>query len=509
MICERTGEKTKQGKASGKIRFNSTKFAIGKTRYLVTADPRHEGYQPGERVALVAAYNALPFLPSDDASVFAETFIKEMYDWTLSMRGEKTAPKDLAIDRVISFHPDDDVSPAQALELAKEAVEDVIGPLDSRVSLFSVHTDKKHTHVHFEASVVNNKGQIFNKRADDLLWNKAMDRLEKKYNLTRVIDRGYEPGTTKPKKPLKKKPSKGALQRKKRTGEPTLIEQHQAILDRALERSEGCFLTFIKTLMTEGLWLVANISGEKERVRGVGFRYKGEYFTGSDLGRKYTWGQLSKQLNYDADTHNSLLLKMTKRYELIERQSCELDVKPVNYDINTLSSRSMNSVLYRAFKHKKFGSDIVYRWKKADSLAFRETTNAKGGRRLSTNCGLNRTVIRAMLQRVKELDRTKVRCKGSASFMEIVTEIGSEMGITVLDPDNKPIIKSVVQPKPKPEPEPESEWEQLTVIEQKRVLELMEIMQVPQEQALEIFLEAESKISYRTKEFDEFEKSII
>jgi hypothetical protein len=493
MICERTGEKTKRGKASGKISFKSIDFAVGKTRYLVTADPRHQGYLPGERVALVAAHNALPFLPGDNPEVFAEKFIKEMYNWTLSMRGEKPAPKDLAVDRVISFHPDDDISHAKAMALVKEAVEDVMGPLDSRVSLFSVHTNTKHMHVHFEVSVVNNKGQIFNKRTDDLLWNKSMDRLEDKYNLTRVLDRGYEAETGQPKRLLKKKPSKGALQRKKRTGEPTLIEQHQSVLDRALECSNGCFVTFIETLMTEGLWLVANISSEKSSVRGVGFRYKGEYFTGSDLGRKYTWSKLSRQLNYDADTHNALLLRMTNDFERIERKWCKLDAKPVNNDISSPSSRPKNSVLYRAFKHCQFGDDIVYRWKAAGSLAFREIKDEKG-LRLTTNCGLNRTVVRAMLQRIRELDRTEVRCNGSASFIEIVSDIAHEMKITVLDTDGNPIVKIKEAEKNvhQPEPEPKTAWEQLTVIEQKRVMELMEIMKVPQDKAIATFLKAKN-----------------
>lgn len=525
MICERTGEKTKNGKASGKISFQSTEFAIGKTRYLVTADPKHQGYQPGERVALVAAYNALPFLPGDNPGFFAENFIKEMYDWTLSMRTEKSAPKDLAVDRVISFHPDDNLSAEKALLIAQEAVEEVMGPLDSRVSLFSVHTDTKHTHVHFEASVVNNKGQIFNKRADDLLWNKAMDRLEKKYNLTRVIDRGYEPVTSNPKKPEKKKPSKGALQRKKRTGEPTLIEQHQAVLDRALERSNGCFLTFIETLIAEDVWLVANIRNTKAKVRGVGFRYKGEYFSGSDLGRKYTWKQLSEHLNYDAETHNALLLEIKERYESVETKSCEIDAKPASsYEATNIrlpSGTPRNSALYRVFKNKKVSNgDIVYRWKSVEREAFRETTTETGVCKLVTNSGLNRTVIKAMLQRMKELDRTEVSCNGSSQFMKIVAEVGKNMGITVFGPDNKPIIKvenikveekdvpepiSESEPTPIPEPkpeEPESAWEQLTVIEQKRVHELMKIMHLSHEKALDKFLKAKQRVLNRSEEYN-------
>ncbi|MEM5529726.1 relaxase/mobilization nuclease domain-containing protein [Gammaproteobacteria bacterium AS21] len=447
MICERQGEALKPSTHTGKITYSNQQYVIAKIKYLVSADPKHKHSALHERVALVEGINTLPFIGSEDPELFAEQFTNELYQFTDTYRANKRPPKEIVVDRVISFSPEDDVTPELALKIVREAVAKVMKPLDNRLGLFAVHTDKKHTHVHFLISTVSIDGRIFNPRDDDKAWNKEMNRLEIKHQLTQVGSRD---------KSAKKKPTNKALQKKKRTGELTYIEKHQQVIDLAIEKANSDFFLFLKLLAAGKMQPIANMKKIDSQVRGMSFFMNDELFAGGTLGTAFRWGNLKKKIGFDDQNpnHSATLFNLMKMYEQQSKLECSIsssdspiqeeelyenvqtlfDYKPEAFtDLPKPKLKSKKSVLYRAFTHEYIAGDIVYFWRPRKNEAFREVQDRNNAHRIITKNGLNKTVCEAMIERAKELGWRSITVTGSEKFKELIVKQAIKNGIEVRD----------------------------------------------------------------------------
>ena len=456
MICERQGETLKPNFHSGKISYLNQEYVIVKIKYLVSADSKNQSNKNAERVALVEGINTLPFLDTEDPEIFAEQFTKDLYEFTDTYRANKKPPKEVVVDRVISFSPEDNVTPELALEIAKESVAKVMKPVDGRLGLFVVHIDKKHTHVHFLLSTVSIDGKIFNPRDDDKAWNKQMDRLESKYQLTQVASRS---------KTVKKKSCNKALQKKKRTGELSQIEKHQQVIDLAIERANGDFALFLDLLAAAKMQPVANMKKADSEVRGMSFYMDDEMFAGGILNITYRWGNLKKKIGFDDQntSHSTALFDLMIRYEQQSKLECSVSSsdspaqqEDLYDDVQTLfdykpeatthlpkpKNQSKKSVLYRAFNHEFIADDIVYYWRSNKREAFREVTDSRGQHRIITKNGLNKTVCKAMVQRAKDLNWRAIRVKGSDKFKEQIVIEAMKHGIEVRDEEGMVLVAS-------------------------------------------------------------------
>ena len=86
---------------------------------------------------------------------------------------------------VISFHPDEDVPPELALQIAEEFVKELLH--DEHIYLIAVHTDTDHCHAHIVFDAVNFKsGKVFHSPRYDWLARiqPITDGLCKKYHLS-------------------------------------------------------------------------------------------------------------------------------------------------------------------------------------------------------------------------------------------------------------------------------------------------------------------------------------
>jgi len=455
MICERQGETLKPGVHSGKIAYSNQKYVIAKIKYLISVNPKHKNSQLNERVALVEGLNTLPVFEGEDPDLFAEQLTQELYQFTDCYRANKKPPKEVVVDRVISFSPEDDVTPELALEIVKEAVAKVMKPLDDRFGLFAVHTDQQHTHVHFLISTVSADGKIFNPRDDDKIWNKQMDRLESKYQLTQVASRS---------KAVKKKPSNKALQKKKRTGELTQIEKHQQVIDLAIEQAGCDFLRFLSLLAAAKMQLIANMKKVDSPVEGMSLLMADEMFAGGALGTQYRWGNLKKKLGFDDQNpeHLKALFALMMSYEEQSKLECSIssgdspvsvqdhyddvqtlfDYKPEEFtDLPKPKKWSAKSVLYKAFTHEYIAGDIVYFWRPRKNEAFREVQDQNNHHRIITKNGLNKTVCKAMVERAKELNWESIIVSGSDRFKELIVVEAMKKGIKVFDENGNDLIK--------------------------------------------------------------------
>jgi hypothetical protein len=269
-------------------------------RYLLSRQGKSN-----ERVLRHESLNALPMLPGESPISYAKQWSERLWNFTAQERRGKKPPQDYFVHSVMSFFPGNDEHAAdqltaeQAIALAKEAMAEV-APGERQV-LYVVHGDKAHLHVHIAFSVVEQGGRIWNPRIDFRQWESAAARLEVKYGLYQVTV--GRPGGV----PARKKsPTSNELNMAIRTGMPSDRMLLQQLLDVALA-GKPSFPTFMHRLVSAGVTPIPNIASTG-RVSGISFRLgDGQPMKGSDLGKGYSWGALSKQLNFAGSQHLHLL----------------------------------------------------------------------------------------------------------------------------------------------------------------------------------------------------------
>lgn len=434
----------------GKTTCSQLERLVAKVRYLLHPSPRHQEYLTGERVAHVEADNTPPFLILlDDPELYAESFTAAMESWCFQQRiNHERKVKYLCVDRVVSFNPDDVLAtkPEQsedelAIEIARKLVDKAMGNGSGRLGLYVVHRDKAHLHVHFLVSLVDDRGKYFNKKRDYDLWERACIELENEYGLIPTPNRTLDLASGERRKPSKKTPSGGARQRQLRTGQMPIIQQLQEIIDKAVNEAEGNFSNFLELLKSQDVSLVPAFSGD--RLRGVGFYQRGEYFKGSDLGANYKWSSIAQRTCY-SDRDLSILKHLGVDFRKASTHWCSVEPEgSVDKYQPKLSRQNKNKTLYRLFKRERQGKDLVFYWKKTGKVAFRQTNYPLT--RLVTHAGFNKRVVRAMMQRAEELGWQGVVVRGSPEFKQLAYDIGRDMGIPVFDGDdggdNPPPIK--------------------------------------------------------------------
>ncbi|WP_166167357.1 relaxase/mobilization nuclease domain-containing protein [Pseudomaricurvus alcaniphilus] len=417
-----------RGACSGKVKFSATEFLINKIRYLVDSDPKRQGYNFTERVALVESTNFLPFLHGDCSERYAEDAAAEMYRWTDQFRGEKKSPAEICIDRVVSFHPDDLITPLQALQYTKQAVAKVMGPLEERFCLFSVHVDEKHTHVHFLASTVNSSGRVFNLRQDDRVWNQAVIKLEKQYGLVPVKGRSIECKSDD--EPAVPRLTKGERQLKKYAKVDSHKFQVREIIDRVIDTCGGDFDLFLDGIMTAGVFPVINLRKENAPIRGISFEHQGEYFSGSDLGKRYSWGGIKKAAGY-TEAFKPLLYSLKLAFD---KEDGPADLTPMTPMKNTPASTSIHKLLKKplaeAFTASPYDEGITFKWRSSQRVAFKEKRTQP--QKITTNYGRNRKAVKAMVERAHALGWRGIRVKGPKRFQELVAEFATEYNLPVV-----------------------------------------------------------------------------
>jgi len=437
MICERLGYKNKRAKASGKMRFMQPDKLAASVNYIISCDPKSQGYQPGERTALVNAFSILPPMPGDNHQAYAETFTDALYRWTQRYRVNKPSPADVAINRVISFSPEDKLSVDQVMAISIEAVESVMGPLDHRLAVLSVHTDTDHHHVHVLASTVNTQGQVFNPSFDDGLWNQALDDLERKYSLKPARAENIKEVL---KENRLRSPTMLDTQLQRRTNTASYKMKTAEIIDNAIAVANGGFETFLVALLGKKLWPIVNMNTETAPVRGISFDLDGERFSGSSIGRGYSWKSIAQRVGFDANNPDHLeLLWDLKRLSEKGDLPATLSPAPVsgrakkpkkNRPQKKPAKTTANKKLHSCFETQEVNGLTHFYWQSSKKLAIEEEKR-KGSHKLKTTYGKNRKCVERMVLRAIELGWTQVRARGSQRYLDLVAEFSHKYGLEV------------------------------------------------------------------------------
>ncbi|EDC4700205.1 relaxase/mobilization nuclease domain-containing protein, partial [Salmonella enterica] len=179
-----------------------------------------------------------------------------------------------------------------------------MGFSDTHLRCYVLHDDSAGQHIHIIANRIDLvSGRVNLGRHESLRSGRIIQELEIRYDLT--ITKGPVPlkpeNTGKEKNnviPTKaKKLSRNETMYEKRTGDICNKKQLQMLLDKSLEDKPD-LLTFVKRLEDSEVGWTANIASTG-KMNGFSFEYAGIAFKASQLGKSYSWVNLSNRLNYD------------------------------------------------------------------------------------------------------------------------------------------------------------------------------------------------------------------
>ena len=167
---------------------------------------------------------------------------------------------------------------------------------DTHLRCYVLHDDQAGQHIHIIASRIDlNGGKLYLGRNENLISTRIISELEFAHGLT--VTRTAS--SIAPKQPKRKRISRNEQMLSERTGVPCPKKSLQQIIDKSLADSPD-LLTFIRRLEEAEVSWKANIASTG-KMNGFSFEYTGIAFKASQLGKSYSWANLSNRLKYNPD----------------------------------------------------------------------------------------------------------------------------------------------------------------------------------------------------------------
>ncbi|EPB0874278.1 relaxase/mobilization nuclease domain-containing protein, partial [Yersinia enterocolitica] len=178
-----------------------------------------------------------------------------------------------------------------------------MGFSETHLRCYVLHDDEAGQHIHIIASRIDvNGGKLYLGKNENLISTRIISELEIAHNLTVTKT---APAIAS-KQPKRRKVSRNEEMLSERTGLPSPKEALQQIIDKSLADKPDV-LTFTKRLEEAEVGWTANVASTG-KMNGFSFSYRVIAFKASQLGKKYSWSNLQKYLDYQPDRDNSLLL---------------------------------------------------------------------------------------------------------------------------------------------------------------------------------------------------------
>ncbi|KLE84500.1 relaxase [Klebsiella aerogenes] len=243
-----------------------------------------------------------------------------------------------------------------------------MGFSDTHLCCYVLHDDPAGQHIHIIASRIDlNGGKLYLGRNENLISTQIISKLEIAHGLT-VTKTASPPSQAQPKR---KRVSRNEKMLSERTGVLSPREALQHILDKSLSDKPD-LLTFIKRLEEAEVSWKANIASTG-KMNGFSFEYTGIAFKASQLGKSYSWANLSNRLNYNPDHLEALrsdisikdqppapapapatVLKTTERKESIVEKIAELELRLREDKRNEIVGKILRKNAVQRQKHLRF-----------------------------------------------------------------------------------------------------------------------------------------------------------
>ncbi|HHK5796153.1 TPA: relaxase/mobilization nuclease domain-containing protein, partial [Serratia marcescens] len=165
---------------------------------------------------------------------------------------------------------------------------------DTHLRCYVLQDDQAGQHIHIIASRIDlNGGKLYLGKNENLISTRIISEFEITHNMTVT----KTASAFAPKQPKRKRISRNEQMLSERTGLPAPKEALQQILDKSLADTPD-LLTFIKRLEEAEVSWKANIASTG-KMNGFSFEYTRIAFKASQLGKSYSWANLSDRLNYN------------------------------------------------------------------------------------------------------------------------------------------------------------------------------------------------------------------
>ncbi len=223
---------------------------------------------------------------------------------------------------------------------------------DTHLRCYVLHDDPVGQHIHIIANRIDSVSSKINLgRHESLVSGRIIQELEIKYGLTitkgpeplKLKDTGKETNKAVPQKA--KKISRNEEMYEERTGDTCNKKQLQMLLDKSLADTSN-IETFLLKLEKQKVKWKANLSSTG-KMNGLSFELNGISFKASQLGKKYSWNNLQKKLNYQPEKDNNLFIKnesipacetKTVIEEKAEKQFVPKDIQTIAEKISALEA---------------------------------------------------------------------------------------------------------------------------------------------------------------------------
>ena len=177
---------------------------------------------------------------------------------------------------------------AEWREIADQYMER-LGFTQEHQRIYILHDDAKGQHVHIIASRIALDGQLYLGQNENLISTKIVRQLEKEHGLQ--IQQETEQ--------MRRTPTQGEVEVALATGQEPTRQRLQRIVDQA-KRDRPTAVEFAERLELAGVEVRANLASTG-RMNGFSFSLDGQAFKASQLGKGYTWANLSKEVSYEQD----------------------------------------------------------------------------------------------------------------------------------------------------------------------------------------------------------------
>jgi len=182
-----------------------------------------------------------------------------------------------------------------------------MGFCDTHLRCYVLHNDEAGQHIHIIASRINVlvDGQLYLGKNENLISTRIIQELEKDHQLT--LTKGPSPA----KKPRKqKKLTRNEKMMQDRTGEKPSKKVIQEAVDAILTFFPTITIEdFIYELQKQNISATANIASTG-KMNGFSFEHQGVAFKASQLGKAYSWSNMSKRITVtqpiEAVAHESI-----------------------------------------------------------------------------------------------------------------------------------------------------------------------------------------------------------
>ncbi|WP_414149017.1 relaxase/mobilization nuclease domain-containing protein [Erwinia sp. BNK-24-b] len=168
-----------------------------------------------------------------------------------------------------------------------------MGFCDTHLRCYVLHDDEEGQHIHIIASRINVlvNGQLYLGRNENLISTRVIQDLEQEHNLTRTVGPSPEKRSQK-----QKKLSRNETMMQDRTGEKAPKIVIQEAIDAVLTFFDEITIEdFISELQKQNILATSNIASTG-KMNGFSFEHKGVAFKASQLGKAYSWSNLSKRV---------------------------------------------------------------------------------------------------------------------------------------------------------------------------------------------------------------------